>query len=144
MKIQNLQVVAGGQSLALTWTASGTGDNAIIVKWRTSSSIPWSAASAVELPVSARSYTITGLTDGVAYQVQVVPVQFSPWSQTASGTPVGPAGPLAVAVGASSGFVVLAVGGTPVPGMPLAVAVEDQVHTGNDQLTGYPPVIIEE
>lgn len=93
-KISALKAVAGSNSVALTWAISGSGHNAIEVKWRpTGSGVTWTAAPRVQLATTATSYTVTGLTNGDEYAFQVVPAQYAAGSETASATPTAPGPP---------------------------------------------------
>lgn len=94
MAIANEKIVAGVGTLKVSWSITGPAlGNAIIVKWRTTSSkLAWAVAPAQQLVPTATSYVITGL-DAVPYDVQVGQVQFhSP--QTVTGVkPIAPPPP---------------------------------------------------
>jgi hypothetical protein len=100
---------AGSGSLALAWTAPGsTGGTAItdyLVEYRTSPSGTWTTfADGVSTTTSA---TITGLTDGTAYDVRISAVNAvgtGTASTSVTATPGGaPGAPTAVALTPSSG-----------------------------------------
>ena len=80
-------VTAGAGSLSVSWSApdaNGAAVDRYRVQWRRSGSSSWS-----QQDVSARSYTISGLRDDTAYEVQVRARNsegWGPWSSSATAT----------------------------------------------------------
>ncbi len=96
----NLEVAPGDGALTLTWTAPSGPAPMYLVMWKESSAGRGLATTVgdpstgwLQKDVSQTRYTIDGLTNGTAYDVQVLAHngnEHSPWV-TASGTPTAPA-----------------------------------------------------
>ena len=96
----NLEVAPGDGALTLTWTAPSGPAPMYLVMWKESSAGRGLATTVgdpstgwLQKDVSQTRYTIGGLTNGTAYDVQVLAHDgevHSPWV-TASGTPAAPA-----------------------------------------------------
>ena len=95
-KVGTLTVTAGNASLQVAWVAPSAGDRPIThydLQYRAGTSGDWTLVEDITLT----SYTITGLTNGTSYQVQVRAVSEvgdGAWSDSATGTPsAGAPGP---------------------------------------------------
>ncbi len=101
-------LTVGDRQLTATWTAPDNGGNAIIryeVQYRTSSPQgQWTTSSSADSDVTDTSHTVTGLTNGTTYEVQVRAVNsvaedagVGAWSTSATETPdVAPTAPTAL------------------------------------------------
>ena len=88
-KVGTLTVTAGNASLQVAWVAPSAGDRPIThydLQYRAGTSGDWTLVEDITLT----SYTITGLTNGTSYQVQVRAVSEvggGAWSDIATGVP---------------------------------------------------------
>ena len=88
-KVGTLTVTPGNASLQVAWVAPSAGDRPIThydLQYRAGTSGDWTLVEDITLT----SYTVTGLTNGTSYQVQVRAVSEvggGAWSDTATGTP---------------------------------------------------------
>ncbi len=112
-------LTAGNEQLTATWTAPDNGGNAIIryeVQYRTSSPQgQWTTSSSADSDVTDTSHTVTGLTNGIMYEVQVRAVNsvaedagngagVGAWSTSATETPVDvPKAPTGLALTVGNG-----------------------------------------
>ena len=92
-KVGRPTVTAGNASLDVAWVAPSAGDRPIThydLQYRAGTSGDWTLVEDITLT----SYTITGLTNGTSYQVQVRAVSEvgeGVWSDSATGTPLATA-----------------------------------------------------
>ena len=88
-KVGTLTVTAGNASLQVAWVAPSAGDRPIThydLQYRAGTSGAWTLVEDITLT----SYTVTGLTNGTSYQVQVRAVSEvgdGDWSEIATGVP---------------------------------------------------------
>lgn len=123
----SLSVAAGNAQLSLTWTAPAS-DVAItgyVVEYTPSGG----SASTVNTGSSSASYTLTGLTNGTSYTVQVAAINAAgtgAYSGTATGTPVNETLILSVAIaGTGHSF-----SGNGLPSNPFVAATYENIAWG--------------
>lgn len=152
-QVTGLLVTPGSGSVALTWSAPGNGGSAITdyIIERSTDGTNWTPV--VDGENTSTSYTVTGLTNGTAYQFRVAAknvVGTGSYSTTSSGTPVsGSTVPnqvtgLTVSAGvgqANLTWTAPADGGAPISDYAIEISTDGvtwtQVADGTSSLTSY-------
>ncbi len=131
---QGLNATPGEEAVSLTWTANAEPDVAGYNVYRDGGKVN-------SLPVTATSYTDTGLTNGQTYTYTVTAVDFgaleSGPSSEATATPVNvtPGAPTGVNAGAGNGFVIVTWAANPEPDIAGYNVYRDSVKVNGALVT---------